>query len=329
MDRVSSRVVAAFGNVHIGGSGGGVAANVGGHGSWWELAGRESASLARTWRAVHAGARVAAEVGLAFTRAEDQSDGSAGGLRWYGGEKLTDGFFAGVGVEGDDAGSDAGMFAVLRVWDMRLVLVDRGGVALASLELADRRVEEAAGWAVDRTMNILDVGVRCATPMIGGGGFVVDGDAGGDDADVFAGGAFGEPDQLASAEVLRVLWNTSVILAGLRGVFADGSGNRAVCRVLDGMTFGARFEVGGGRGGEGRRFEVGFDPYGGGVGGGAVEVGGVGGWFVRRCGVGDGGDDAASVLRLGFSEVGRLEGPVLQAERVIGFVAESLETLFG
>lgn len=176
---------------------------------WWELAGHDPASLAVAWSELHHAVLAAAEVGKALAVA--RSDGLEACLGWYDGGGLLEGFFGGMTV-GDADGPGLRVRSALHVWERKLYVVDERGAVVGELELNGSTREDATMWALDIAMNAIDQPVRNATDAMG------DADGWGPDDGIAAGGVFGEPNQLAQAELIRLYANTSAALDACRGV---------------------------------------------------------------------------------------------------------------
>lgn len=187
--------------------------------TWLELAGHDSAALTDAWRRVHYACQAVVEVGRAF--AEPKSDDSHASLCWFDGAQMIDGFFA-----GDEVGTSARVRGSLRIWDMHLFVISGDGHAIGELELAGHTLEQATGWIVDSTLNILDEPIRHATkpaPDLPGHA-------------VGNGDAFAAPDQFPQAELIRLYSNANSILSAVARQFTVAEPVRTWPHDLDIMT---------------------------------------------------------------------------------------------
>ncbi|MEM8756550.1 MAG: hypothetical protein AAGF47_02055 [Planctomycetota bacterium] len=163
---------------------------------WWELAGHhDERGLLETWRELHHAVQLVAELGKGWARAE--ADDSHSTLVWIpNAERLQDQFFASRLAEGGRPAR-----ALLRPWDMKLFLIDAAGSPIDSVELEGTTFERALGWVRSVAEGAIGPAVQDAEPAP---------DL--PDHPVASGSAFGEPNQLAIAELIRFYSNADAVL---------------------------------------------------------------------------------------------------------------------
>lgn len=163
---------------------------------WWELAGHhDSGALLDAWRQTHYACQAVAEGGKSW--AQEQADDSHSSLIWVPDtHRLPDQFFAGVLVQGE---RDARV--LLRPWDMKLFVVDGVGSPLDMVDAEGRSVDELIAWVRETLESHVGAQQQDSRPApdlpehpIGDGH------------------AFGTPNQLAMAEVIRFYANADALL---------------------------------------------------------------------------------------------------------------------
>ncbi|MEO1478928.1 MAG: hypothetical protein AAFV01_10150, partial [Bacteroidota bacterium] len=166
---------------------------------WWELAGHyEPEALAATWRQQHHAVQAVAEAGKSW--AEEKDDDSHSALVWVPDHsKLPDQFFAGELVHGEL--SDAGARVLLRPWDLQLFVIDAAGAPLAELNAEERTMGDLIAWVrgtLEERVGPARQEARPAPDL--------------PSHPVATGAPFGEPNQLAVAEVIRFYANADAML---------------------------------------------------------------------------------------------------------------------
>jgi hypothetical protein len=175
-----------------------------GSAAWLELAGHDPSSLADAWYAAHYASLAVSEVGQAF--AVPKPDNSHAAMEWFGGENLLDGFLAGAVV-----GTTRRIRAALRLWDLRLFLIEPNGRARAELGLVGETAEASLGWVVSAALDVLDEPIRqatAATPDM-------------PDHALGRGAVFDEVTGIAQAELIRLYANTAAVLERARDRLTD------------------------------------------------------------------------------------------------------------
>ena len=166
---------------------------------WWELAGHhEPAALDDTWRRLHHAVQAVAEAGKSW--ADERDDDSHSALVWVPDHsKLPDQFFAGELVHGEL--SDAGARVLLRPWDLRLFVIDAAGAPLAELNAEERTIGDLIAWVRGTLTERVGEPKQDARPAPDLPSHPVEN-----------GAPFGEPNQLAMAEVIRFYANADAML---------------------------------------------------------------------------------------------------------------------
>lgn len=178
--------------------------------SWWEVASHPSESLNVSWREVHLAAQPAAELARAF--AIPEPDDSHTAFEWVSGTSITDGYFQSGLIE-----TPRGVVrSALRLFDMTLFLINADGDVYDELVLPpppDVTLEQAFGWVLTTVMNLFDIPVRQATDPL----------TDLPEHPVAHGAPFGEPNQLALVELVRLYSNTASLLEAMGNLTNDES----------------------------------------------------------------------------------------------------------
>lgn len=163
---------------------------------WWELAGHhDPEALLDAWLQVHYASQAVAEAGKSW--AEEQADDSHSTLIWvpdY--AKLPDQFLAGVLVPGERSAR-----VLLRPWDMKLFVIDEAGAPLEIEDAEGNTLDDLTTWvrrSVERHVGAPRQDARPAPDL--------------PEHAIASGAAFTEPNQLATAEVIRFYANADAIL---------------------------------------------------------------------------------------------------------------------